>query len=174
MLLTTLLILALTATASATPTVYLIRHGEKPADGGDGLTIQGQQRAQCLRTVFGNASQYNIGKILAQTPKANGKRTRPLLTVQPVAADLGITVDTSCDRDDPDCVADAVAKFEKKGSGKNVLVCWEHDALSDIVGSLGMKKPLSYPDESFNLIWTDPKPYKSVTAVTSENCPGLD
>jgi hypothetical protein len=68
---TTLLTLAMTATASAAQTVYLIRHGEKPADGGDGLTIAGQQRAQCLRTVFGNASQYNIGKILAQTPKAS-------------------------------------------------------------------------------------------------------
>jgi hypothetical protein len=166
------IVLAVGATvASATQTVYLIRHGEKPADGGDGLTIQGQQRAQCLRTVFGSSSQYNIGKIMAQTPKASssisshpnqrnieamqkliymkgGKRTRPLLTVQPVATDLGLTVDTSCDRDDPDCVADAVAAFDKNGSGKNVLICWEHDALSDIVKSLGMKNPPAYPDAS--------------------------
>jgi hypothetical protein len=41
-------------------TAYLIRHGEKPADGGDGLTTLGQQRAQCLRTVFGASSRYNI------------------------------------------------------------------------------------------------------------------
>lgn len=27
---------------------------------------------------------------------------------------------------------------------------------------------------SFNLIWTDPTPYKDITATTSENCPGLD
>jgi hypothetical protein len=61
----------LATVASAAQTVYLIRHGEKPADGGDGLTIQGQQRAQCLRTVFGNSSAYNIGKIMAETPKAS-------------------------------------------------------------------------------------------------------
>ena len=51
------------------PMLYLIRHGEKPADGGNGLTTQGQQRAQCLRTVFGASSSYNIGYIIAEQPK---------------------------------------------------------------------------------------------------------
>ena len=32
-------------------TVYLIRYGEKPADDGQDLTAQGQQRAQCLVNV---------------------------------------------------------------------------------------------------------------------------
>jgi hypothetical protein len=26
----------------------------------------------------------------------------------------------------------------------------------------------------FNLIWTDPSPYKTITSVTNEECPGLD
>ena len=42
-------------------TVYLIRHGEKPADGGNGLSSAGEQRAQCLRKVFGASSSYDIG-----------------------------------------------------------------------------------------------------------------
>lgn len=54
---------------SASPTVYLIRHGEKPVDGGNGLNAQGEQRAQCLRKVFGPDSGFNIGKIIAQKPK---------------------------------------------------------------------------------------------------------
>lgn len=53
----------------ADPTVYLIRHGEKP-DSGDGLNAQGEQRAQCLRNVFGASSGYNIGHIMAQTPQS--------------------------------------------------------------------------------------------------------
>lgn len=61
--------LALVATVVAEPTVYLIRHGEKPASG-NGLSTQGEQRAQCLRTVFGAKSQYQIGHIMAQTPKS--------------------------------------------------------------------------------------------------------
>lgn len=28
--------------------VYLIRHGEKPADGSNGLSPRGEERAQCL------------------------------------------------------------------------------------------------------------------------------
>ena len=32
-------------------TVYLIRHGEKPSDGGQGLSAQGEERAECLTNV---------------------------------------------------------------------------------------------------------------------------
>ncbi|KAF3402099.1 hypothetical protein F1880_009828 [Penicillium rolfsii] len=162
--------LALASVAIAKPTVYLIRHGEKP-DSGDGLSAQGLERAQCLRNVFGASSGYNIGYIMAQTPKSSGKRQRPLDTVEPLAQDLGLTVDTSCDRDDPDCVNDVVKGYN--GSG-NILICWEHDALTDIVKELGDKNAPDYPDDSYNIIWTDPSPYSTITAETSENCPGLD
>ena len=65
---------ALLSVASAEATVYLIRHGEKP-DSGDGLSTAGQQRAQCLRSVFGASSQYQIGYIMAQTPKSSKQTT---------------------------------------------------------------------------------------------------
>ena len=55
--------------AVASPTVYFIRHGEKPSSG-NGLSAAGLQRAQCLRTVFGASSSYHIGHIMAQTYKA--------------------------------------------------------------------------------------------------------
>ena len=46
-------------------------------------------------------------------------------------------------------MADAVATFAKT-SAKNVLICWEHDALTDIVESLGVDKDDApdYPDDS--------------------------
>jgi hypothetical protein len=62
-------LVAAASIATASPTVYLIRHGEKPSDGGTGLSAQGVQRSQCVRSVFGKDSGYNIGYILAQTPK---------------------------------------------------------------------------------------------------------
>ncbi|KAK0127510.1 hypothetical protein ONS96_007045 [Cadophora gregata f. sp. sojae] len=136
----------LAVTLASAQTVYLIRHGEKPADGSNGLTAQGLQRAQCLRTVFGASSEYSIAYIVAEQPKSSGKRTRPLLTVQPLATDLGLTVDTSCDRDDADCVADLVDDYNGPG---NILICWEHDNLSDIVKAMGDKNPPSYPDDAF-------------------------
>jgi hypothetical protein len=125
------------ASTAAAQTVYLIRHGEKPADGSNGLTAQGEQRAQCLRTVFGASSQYNIGYVIAEQPKPGPSliptspqdqevgadfSTRrwqahpdPLKTVQPLASDLGLTVDTSCDRDEANCVASLVEAFGEIG-----------------------------------------------------------
>ncbi|KAL3428080.1 hypothetical protein PVAG01_01589 [Phlyctema vagabunda] len=181
------LILVLAATIDATQTVYLIRHGEKPDDDGNGLSAAGVARSQCLRTVFGKTSTYNISYVMAQTPKSSGsflfpylfiintrlldgKRTRPLQTVQPVAQDLGLVVDTSCDRDDPDCVKKVVST----NPDKNILICWEHDALTDIVKELGDKNAPKYPGDSFDIIWTDPSPFTKAIAFTSENCPGID
>ena len=67
------------------------------------------------------------------------------MTVQPLASGLGLTVDTSCDRDDADCVADLVDGYNGTG---NILICWEHDNLSNIVEAMGDKNPPSYPDDA--------------------------
>lgn len=64
-----LAILLLASLAACKPTLYMIRHGEKPDDGSVGLSPEGEQRAQCLRTVFGSSSQYNIGYVIAQEYK---------------------------------------------------------------------------------------------------------
>ncbi|KAF7592250.1 hypothetical protein BBP40_000452 [Aspergillus hancockii] len=154
-------LIAAAAIATASPTVYLIRHGEKPDDGGTGLSAEGVQRSQCLRSVFGKDSGYNI----------DGKRVRPYETVLPLAADLGLTVDTSCDRDDPKCVKKAVNNYSGEG---NILICWQHSAMTDIVKKLGDDDAPTYPDDRYDLIWTDPSPYTKVTEITSEQCQGLD
>lgn len=75
-----LLLVLLASLVSANATVYFIRHGEKPDDG-DGLSADGLQRAQCLRTVFGASSQYNIGHIMAQTPQSGTDHLLSWLTM---------------------------------------------------------------------------------------------
>ncbi|KZP02337.1 hypothetical protein FIBSPDRAFT_808822, partial [Athelia psychrophila] len=96
----TLLASSALVTPSYDNTLYLIRHGEKPSDGSNGLSARGVERAQCLRTVFGNGSSYDIGYIMAETPQSDGAHTRPYDTVLPLATDLGITIDTSCSKTD--------------------------------------------------------------------------
>ena len=70
----------------------------------------------------------------SNTSSPDGDRTRPLETVQPLATDLGITVDISCDRDDADCVANTINGYEGEG---NILISWQHGALTDIAKALG-------------------------------------
>jgi len=68
-------LLPLLATLASSQTVYLIRHGEKPANDGNWLSVAGLQRTQCLRNVCGTSSVYNIGYILDQTPKDSKRAT---------------------------------------------------------------------------------------------------
>ncbi|KAE9984119.1 hypothetical protein BLS_003017, partial [Venturia inaequalis] len=119
----------------------MIRHGEKP-DSGNGLNALGLQRAQCLRNVFGKSSSYNIGKIMAQMPQSDGSQGRPNATVYPLSQDLGLKIDLSCQRDDSKCVDKVVDNYS--GSG-NILICWEHKALTDIATALGDNNAPSYP-----------------------------
>lgn len=59
------------------PTVFLIRHGEKPANPDDhNLTLDGVRRGQCLCTVFGPESVYNISYIMAPTVKWSESRPK--------------------------------------------------------------------------------------------------
>lgn len=51
---------------------------------------------------------------------------------------------------------------------------WEHQHLTDLAAKLGDSNAPTYPDDHFDLIWTDPSPYTSITSITSEQCPGLD
>ncbi|CAG8353292.1 unnamed protein product [Penicillium salamii] len=133
------------ASAKHRPTVYLIRHGEKPADKEEhGLSPEGELRAQCLRHVFGKRSEYNIGYIIAPHTKRNGEHGRSLFTVQPLAKDLGLTVDTHCKRGKVRCVVEAIHSY--KGPG-NILISWRHGPMGKIVEALGDGVPIEYPDE---------------------------
>ncbi|GCB22218.1 ribosomal RNA-processing protein 14 [Aspergillus awamori] len=135
------------------PTVYLIRHGEKPPDPEDsGLNADGFKRAECLREVFGVGSPYDIGHVMAPKINKRGQHRRSYETVLPVAKDLDLPVDTSW----------------------NILISWRHGKMREIVQELGYEDPPEYPEDRFDLIWTIPFPYNNITDIQSEECPGLD
>jgi hypothetical protein len=93
-------------------------------------------------------------------------RMRPLLTVQPLANDLGLTVDTSVKRDDVEKAAKAAKAW--KGPG-NVLVCWEHGELAKIATAIGVQGEVKYPGDRFDLIWVIRHPYTEIGEVGSED-----
>ncbi|KKK21091.1 hypothetical protein ARAM_004710 [Aspergillus rambellii] len=155
----------------APPTVYIIRHGEKPTGRGDkGLNVDGFKRAECLRSVFGQGSGYEIGHIMAPFVNKKGHHRRPYETVLPLAVDLGLDVDTSCKRKQAKCVARKVRKYHGPGE---ILISWRHTNIHEIARELGVPHPPMYP-ERYDLIWVIPFPYDNITEVRSEACPGLD
>ncbi|PMD24606.1 hypothetical protein NA56DRAFT_686658 [Hyaloscypha hepaticicola] len=157
------------------PIIYLIRHGEKPpkVDGKDqdGLSAQGEERAQGLQVTFGKFSPYNIQYIIAEHPKKSGSRDRPYDTVLPLAEELSLKINKSIDRDDAQGAADAAKAYDGDG---NVLVCWEHGVLSKIVAALGVTEPVVYPEERFDIIWMVKHPYETLEWVGSEDVQGID
>lgn len=75
-------LLALLAVVSAAPilknhhhpTVFLLRHGEKPFEKGNHyLNSDGYKRASCLRSLFAADSPYDIGYILAPRVSSDGE-----------------------------------------------------------------------------------------------------
>ena len=51
---------------------------------------------------------------------------------------------------------------------------WEHKMLNNLAKALGTKGVDQYPSDHFDLIWVDPSPYKELSEIGHENCPGLD
>ncbi len=158
--------------------IYVIRHGEKPADppasgppfGIDfqgnqdehSLLPRGWQRSGALAVLFDPAT----GPLQAglQTPAAllspsygsPDKTTthRTYHTIQGLSARLGVAIVSAyAEGDEPDLATNIVSQY----SGV-VLVCWEHDHIPSIASSLptvaGTVIPPAWPGDRFDVIWT--------------------
>jgi hypothetical protein len=129
--------------------IMIIRHGEKPEKGGkrsphgvtwDGeadaksLTIQGWTRAGALVSFFagpgGPPPELGVPHVIyASSP--SGPSKRPLQTVVPLAAKLGLTPKTSFTKGDEKALAADVLK----ASG-TVLISWQYEQIPNIVQHL--------------------------------------
>ena len=154
------------------PLVMLIRHGEKPPDGGgspngvddDGnvsefsLTPKGWSRAGALvkffraPTVAGVETPTVIYAATAVQKKGSPHGCRPSQTVTPLAQAAGhaIRLDTTFAVTQEAALANAI--LQEAGV---VLVCWEHHALTALVQGL-LSDPTfttAYDGTRFDLVW---------------------
>jgi hypothetical protein len=156
-------------TAPAGTLIMVIRHGEKPASKSaagidlDGrpdthsLTELGWMRAAYLPDLFtpsedGGSVLPSPTVIYASGPGAgDGEGTRPRQTVGPLAAALGIAVDTEFSRgQEPDLVAAATSQPGP------VLICWQHQSIPAIgaaFGNVSPSPPDTWPDEQYDMVW---------------------
>lgn len=151
--------------------IMIIRHGEKPAGGNrpplgvtvDGepdaksLSVQGWIRAGALVVFFGvpggSPPELDVPDVIyASSP--SGPSKRPLQTVAPLAAKLGLTPKTSFTKGDEKALAADVLK----ASG-TVLISWQYEQIPKIVqhltGDAGttQKVPKEWPADRFDVVW---------------------
>ncbi len=133
-----LCLLALAASALATPArVILIRHGEKPDDGPE-LNARGWQRAEALVGFFEHdpvAAKLGAPTALfAMAPKGPDGSVRAVQTLTPLSNALGVKIDSRFKKND---VAQAAAAVLAAPDGAVVAVCWEHSVIPSLLKALG-------------------------------------
>ncbi|KAF4579415.1 hypothetical protein EYR40_000417 [Pleurotus pulmonarius] len=159
--------------------VYLIRNAEEPSLGFAGLTPVGQKRAdECLPTVFGPSSAYNIGLIIACTPDVNTTDCHTsVATANPLATALKLTVNTKCstiesNTTSPTCVPDLINTFSKS-SDKSILIVWDVEHIGDLLDEFELENDEpDYPEEWPDIIFTLRNNY--FIGQESQNCPDID
>ena len=135
--------------------ILIIRHAEKPARG-DQLSAAGNARAQAYVSFFKNftldGQPLKLDYLFASADSKASQRAR--LTIEPTSKMLGLAID--------DQFADA--QFQKladeiraKPHGKNILICWHHGEIPQLVQALGADPSRlfpkgKWPDEVFNWV----------------------
>ncbi|ODO11170.1 hypothetical protein I350_01774 [Cryptococcus amylolentus CBS 6273] len=138
-----------------------------------GLSAIGKERAQFLRTLFGNESDYDFGLIFAAPLDGDKKETeRTYATVAPLAGDLGLEVYIDCANAEASCVKKKVEEFAAT-SDKDILISWKHRDLNVIATALGAPNAKNhYPDDRYDIIWI--MHGGAIVEKRSQHCPVID
>ncbi len=156
-----------------TSKIMVIRHAEKPNGAGgvlpdgtaspEALTPTGWQRAGALVGLFappgGHFADPHLAtpqRVYASGVAHHSKSLRPQQTVAPLAAKLGLPVNTDHAKGDEAALLQAATTI-----GGTVLIAWEHEAIPAIAelllgGNQGV--PQHWPDDRFDLVWVFDRP----------------
>jgi broad specificity phosphatase PhoE len=132
--------------------VMIIRHAEKPHDGSN-LSSTGKARAKAYVDYFKgftiDGRPLKPDYIFATADSTNSRR--PGLTVEPVARELGLTIDSRFSNQQFPALA---REIQTRPHGTNILICWHHGKIPQLLRALGAdpKKLLpngKWPDDEF-------------------------
>jgi hypothetical protein len=115
--------------------VLVIRHGEKP-ETGTGLTAVGEARAKAYVSYFAHyrvdGKPFHPDYLFATKDSKNSFRER--LTLLPLSEALKEPLDLRFKNKE---YPDMVEALKTKRYGKNIVICWHHGHIADIVTALG-------------------------------------
>ncbi len=143
-----LLVLAIPATVFAQPlqdgnssalknaVILIIRHAEQPADG-NGLSPAGEARAKAYVNYFKNftvdGKPLKLDQLFAA--KDSSSSHRPHLTIEPLAKDLGLKIDSRFKNNQ---FSQLIDDIQNQPHGTNILICWHHGNIPQLLRALGV------------------------------------
>jgi hypothetical protein len=137
------------AASSGAATIMLIRHGEDLGEESVHLNARGVQRAEALPRLF--VSRLPRPQIIMAT-RASKNSNRPVETVEPLARELQLPIDTRF-RDDDFALLARRLLTDERYAGQVVLVCWHHQKLPKLARALGATDAPPWPDAQFDHVW---------------------
>ncbi len=145
------------ARVQATPAqIIFLRHAEMP-DTGNELDARGRERATALVRLFTADARVlehgPAGGIFVMRPHGKSGSVRAIETMEPTAHALGITPDKTLTRDEIPALVRAI-NANPSLDGKTVIVCWEHDAIPEMLRAFGWTGgPAHWPGKAFDRLW---------------------
>jgi hypothetical protein len=116
-------------------TILIVRHAEKPERGPD-LTPQGEARAKAYVNYFTHlkidGKPWHTTHLFAAADSKDSHR--PRLTMTPLSAAIGMPLDTRFGSKD---VTELAQDVQTHRYGHDVLICWRHGKIPDLVTALG-------------------------------------
>jgi len=155
--------------------IILFRHAEKPADKADPhLSPEGVRRARMLvGFLTSNPVVNKYGKPVAifatrTTKDDDGQRTQE--TVAPAAAALQLAVQAPFLGKDYKQLAKQILG-NPAYAGKTVLICWNHDVISELAAELGVSpRPPAWKGKEFDRVYVISYRGKAATlTIMAEN-----
>jgi hypothetical protein len=142
--------------ATAQPAqVIIIRHAEKPPTG-NGLSLQGKERAAALAPYFlGTDALLKHGApvaIYAQAKKHETSSVRPIETVRPLADALHLTINDKFARDDFKSMVKEIMHADEYND-RTVVICWEHKVIPEIAAACGVSDPPTDFKDVYDRTW---------------------
>ena len=115
--------------------ILVIRHAEQPDDG-YGLSAAGDARARAYVNYFNNFTvdgrPLKLDQLFAAKDSPNSHR--PRLTIEPLAKELGLTVDSRFKNNQ---FSQLIDEIQSRPHGTNILICWHHGNIPQLLRALG-------------------------------------
>jgi broad specificity phosphatase PhoE len=146
---------AVSTNAQGDTTILIIRHAEKGFYGSE-LSAEGKVRAGKLADYFTHCTvddkAVKLDHLFATEDSDNSKR--PRLTLEPLSKATGLSINDKYKNRQYEKLA---AHIKKKCQGGQVLICWHHGTIPELLTALGASPETvlpagKWPDKEYNWV----------------------